>query len=124
MYCCTDSSPRYSRLLPGLHSRSGLRASTLKNCRFFLPSDVARVKQASHRAALRFDAALCGRRTQSSAGPGDARPVDALLGGLGRAAGGQVFRGVCRRLPGAVGLLLHELFLGRGDDVAHRRGEE
>ena len=47
----------------------------------------------------------------------------ALLGGLGRAAGGQVLRGVRRRLPGAVGLLLHQLFLGRGDDVAHRRGE-
>ena len=54
------------------------------------PSGAARVKQASHRAALRFDAALGGRRTQSATGPGDARPVDALLGRLGRAAGGQV----------------------------------
>lgn len=93
-------------------------------CCFFAPGAAAKTKQAPHGAALRFDAALGGRRAQSVACAGDARPVGALLGGLGRAAGGQVLRGVRRRLPGAVGVLLHELFLGRGDDVAHRRGEE
>lgn len=73
--------------------------------------------------ALRLDPPLRGCRPPGAARPGHSRPVVALLGGLGRAAGGQVFRGDGGGVSGALGVLLRELFLGGGDDDGDRNGE-
>lgn len=74
--------------------------------------------------AVRLDPSLGRCRTPGFAGPGHAGPVVTLLGGVGRSASGQVFRGDGGGLSGTVGLLFCQLFLGRGDDDGDRNGEK